>query len=328
MLGLDLACTAQRTPAWWSAGAIFAADFVNDRYMRNGISITQDDALTVSRPSGKLALTSTGQWLGFAGDTLARTDLGASIEPAATNQIQNSTMTGATLGTPGAIPAGWSMPATANGLTRQIVSVGTSKGLPAIDVRFSGFTTTESFLNIDLVGTNYVATLPGDVWSLSCAVALISGSLSGLIPALACRLRAAMLNGSGSYIGELMANPALDFTAGAVFQAQSATVGNASARFLSPYFQFWYTSGANIDFTLRISAPQLERVANTSPILTTGGVALRAADEILMHLPGSAQINAHYSDGSTASYVADTTPFPLQTITGRRTVLRVEATDP
>ena len=323
MLGVNLAA-ARRTGAWWSPGAVFAADFVNDRYMRNGVGITRAEALTITRASSKLAQTAAGQWLSFPPDTLARTDLGASIEPAATNYIQNSIMAGAVAGTPGTIPAGWTVPASANGLLRQVVGVGATRGLPHVDIRFSGTTTAESFVNIDLAGANYVPTLPGDAWSLSCSVALIAGSLSGLNPALACRLRTAMFTAANGYIGELMANPTLDFSGGEVFQTQSATVSNGSARLLSPYFQFWYASGVGVDFAVRICAPQLERMAITTPIPTTAGTSTRQADTVALMLPTAGQLVTTYADGSTYSQVAGSTVHTLPSATGRKAFRLVE----
>ena len=150
MLGLNLSASVRPTNAWWTPGAIFAADFVNDRYMRDGVNISRDAALTVTRPSPKLARTLAGEWLSFPPNTLARTDRGASIEPASTNYVQNSTMAGAIPGAPGTAPTGWTVPTSSNGLVRQITAVGTSKGLPHIDIRFSGTTTAESFLNLYL----------------------------------------------------------------------------------------------------------------------------------------------------------------------------------
>lgn len=327
MLGLNLSASVRPTSAWWTSGAIFAADFVNDRYMRDGVNITRDEALTVTRPSPKLARTVAGQWLSFPPDTLARTDRGASIEPASTNYVQNSTMAGAVPGTPGTAPTGWTVPTSANGLTRQIVAVGTSNGLPHIDIRFSGTTTAESFLNINLSSSNQIATLPGDTWTFSCGVALIGGSLAGLIPALACRLRTAVFSAAGSYIGELMNDPTIALNGGEVVQIQTATVTNSSSRFLSPYLQFWYSSGAAIDFTIRVGSPQLEPASATSPILTTGVATLRPLDDVSVNLPGPAQLVAIYSDGSSNSYAAVTTPSPLQTANGRRSVCLVEAFD-
>ena len=316
MLGLNLSASARPTSAWWTSGAIFAADFVNDRYMRDGVNITRDEALTVTRPSPKLARTLAGQWLSFPADTLARTDRGASIEPASINYVQNSTMAGTA-------PTGWTIPTSSNGLVRQIVAVGTSNGLPHIDIRFSGTTTAESFLNLYLC-PGYVPTLPGDTWSLSCNIALIAGSLSGLIPSLACRLRAAMFNASAGYLGELMTNPTLDFSQGEVMQVQSAVATNAAVRSLSPYLQFWYENAVSIDFTVRIRGPQFEPSAPTSQILTTAGVGTRAADAIQANLLQPAEIVARYSDGTTDGYAADALPL-LETTAGQKSVLLLEA---
>lgn len=325
MLGLNLSASVRPTSAWWTSGAIFAADFVNDRYMRDGVNITRDEALTVTRPSPKLARTVAGQWLSFPPDTLARTDRGASIEPASTNYVQNSTMAGAVPGTPGTAPTGWTVPTSANGLTRQIVAVGTSNGLPHIDIRFSGTTTAESFLNINLSSSNQIATLPGDTWTFSCGVALIGGSLAGLIPTLACRLRTAMFSAAGSYIGELMTDSTLDFGSGEVTQIQLATVTNANARFLLPYLQFWYTSASTIDFTLRICAPQFEQPVSTTPILTSGGSTTRQADAVVLMLPTGGQLALTYDGGSIGTQTALAALHHLAG-TGQKMVQLIEVT--
>lgn len=91
MLALNLASrTAEpRTP--WPADAIFGVDLINRRAMRLGQGIPMADAMTFSRASPRLARTSAGLWQSFAVDVPAITDLGLSLEAAATNLIVNNT---------------------------------------------------------------------------------------------------------------------------------------------------------------------------------------------------------------------------------------------
>ena len=137
-----------------------------------------------------------------------------------------------------------------------------------------------------------------------------------------------MLNESASYIGELMTDPSITFGGGTVVQVQTANVANSNCRYLSPYLQFWYSSGATIDFTMRLAAPQLESIGATSPKLTTGAAATRPQDDISLNLASLGQLIATYSDGSSSTHEADTTPAPLPTTRGRRSIRFVEAFDP
>ena len=91
-------------------------------------------------------------------------------------------------------------------------------------------------------------------------------------------------NAGGS---SLVANAAVWTVTGAPLATQrkvfTTTTINAACAYVRPNFNVQYASGAMIDFTLRIGAPQLERGAfATSPILPTPGspaAATRAADQ-------------------------------------------------
>ena len=138
MLGLGLGLSGARRAAWWPQGADFAADFVNDRYMRAGSEVTAAAAISFSRASKKWAIDRTGSWREFAVNALARTDLGASIEPAAANMVPNPRLDGAVVGIHGAggsLPTGWYH----NGpLTTEIIAITTLAGLPALRIKVHG----------------------------------------------------------------------------------------------------------------------------------------------------------------------------------------------
>lgn len=102
MTGISLGLGDRQAGVWWPAGARYAADFINGRYMRDGAPITEASALTLTRSSGKWAPDQGGVWHYFGPNTLARTNAGALIEPAGTNLIPNPGLTGAAIGVVGA----------------------------------------------------------------------------------------------------------------------------------------------------------------------------------------------------------------------------------
>ena len=75
----DIYLNLKTNQAQYKSGAVTAANLLT----------------TVSRASAATQVDSSGNWFQFPANTLARTDLGASIWEARTNSIRNSTMTGA-----------------------------------------------------------------------------------------------------------------------------------------------------------------------------------------------------------------------------------------
>jgi hypothetical protein len=87
-LGLTLALGASPNPAWWPAGAIYAADFVNNRYMRDGRNVAPEEAYSLERSTPALMQDRTGLWREFGPHTLRRINgIGAMLESATTNVI-------------------------------------------------------------------------------------------------------------------------------------------------------------------------------------------------------------------------------------------------
>ena len=174
MLGLPLAL--QRNTRWWPDGAMYAADFVNNRYMRGGIAIDRASALTFSRNSPKLAQDSNGIWHHFAANEPAITDRGLLLEPQATNMVPNSSMTGAALGVVGAggaLPTGW----TREGYdTVTVTALGDEDGLPYVELRLqcTNSTSAPRYPLIRLMPTAVPALL-GETWTASCFFRKIAG---------------------------------------------------------------------------------------------------------------------------------------------------------
>ena len=100
--------------------------------------------------------------------------------PATPNSIRNSTNSGAVPGTPGTLPTNHTGASSGNGLTRQIVGIGTENGIAYYDVRFSGTPTVSSGINLYPDSATKIPTVVGETWTGSMAVKLVGGSLRNL----------------------------------------------------------------------------------------------------------------------------------------------------
>jgi len=272
MLGVGLAPGAAPAKAWWPAGAVYAADFFNGRYMRNGNAISAAEAFSFARASGRWAVDSTGFWHHFAPDVPAITDLGLSLEPAGTNLVPNPALTGAVagvVGSGGSLPTGWST--NGAGLGLEVVAVTTLNGLPALHLRVAG-TAASTFFEVSVMPDTPINP------NTSYAASIFLRSLAGPQPSVELRQADA---GSGFVTANVLATglPALD-RLGASFATLASTARGRlrASRVLSV--------GAAYDFSFVISGPQLEAGSNaTSPLLSA-------------RQPGNATLEVPGIDGS------------------------------
>jgi hypothetical protein len=84
-IGLALGGSAQTPARWWPDGAVFAADFLARRYMRDGVEIPADQAFSFTRASPRLAEDAQGNYVEFGIDQPALTSAGLSLEPQRVN---------------------------------------------------------------------------------------------------------------------------------------------------------------------------------------------------------------------------------------------------
>jgi hypothetical protein len=218
--------------------------------------------------------------------------LGLLVEEQRTNSIRNNTMVGAVAGTPGTVPTNWSDLPTSNGLSGQIVGVGTQLGITYIDIRYSGTTTAASSTVIQPELSAQTVAATGQSWTASSWLSLAGGSTSGLT-------FAQRVTGRTS-IGGFLENTdtSVSLTGTLTRYAASIALANVLTARASCDIVFSYASGAVIDITLRIGLPQLEQGAfATSPILTSTAAVTRSAD--VASITGSAFSSWYRQDEGT-----------------------------
>ena len=187
-----------------------------------------------------------------------------------TNSVRNSACVGAASGSPGTQPTNWTFDAA--GMTRTITAGVTLLGLPAVDIRFSG-TSSTGYITIypdDYVGGAGVS----QAWAFSAIAALSAGSIGSAL------VTPYMADYSGaSFLRQRVLAAGAALPAGGARFSGSGTTG-ASTNGVRGYLVIDVLSTVSAtDFTIRIACPQLELGAfATSPILTYGAAATRAAD--------------------------------------------------
>jgi hypothetical protein len=192
------------------------------------------------------------------------------LEPQRTNSIRNSTMVGASTGVSGTNPTNWGALGTA-GLTYEITSLGTEKGVNYIDYKFSG-TAAGSVVRVIFEGTAQIVASNGQTWTPSVYAKTISGAYDAAAIGLIQR------NSVGGSLGLLTQGITLSSTLTRF--ATSQTVNQSLTAYVQPILDFYVTPTLSYNFTIRIAQPQMELGAYvTTPILTTGSAsATRIAD--------------------------------------------------
>jgi hypothetical protein len=197
--------------------------------------------------------------------------IGWLLESTKTNGLRNSTMQGAVAGSPGTLPTNWFV--LSLGTLTQTIATGTEYGMPYIDLRFNGTTSTTS-LNIAFEAGTQIAALTGQTWTGSMYARLAAGSLSNITNM---QIQINERNGAGSSLAGTAAN----FTPSSTLSRPSVTrtFNQATTAFTSHFATILFSSGVAIDVTLRIYQPQTEQGAfASSAIPTTGSAVVRAAD--------------------------------------------------
>ena len=266
----------------------FSRDFAGEKTLNNGTG----PAITFTRASGATYFDANGD-LQTAANDVARFDhdplngnsRGLLIEEQRTNSIRNSQAGGSTngvIGSGGAAPTQWSIGDNNSGLAVEVVGTGTEAGFSYIDIRYYG---TALFASELFAQPDFISATVGQTWTGSIFVRQVAGSTANIVNA--------QLNtrtGSAGNPSLAIANSSDVLSALGGFSSLSraritstVTATDATTASASTYFALTYNSGAVIDLTLRIAAPQLELGAfPTSYIPTTTAAATRSADSAVV----------------------------------------------
>jgi hypothetical protein len=229
--------------------------------------------------SGSLVQAAAGEWR-VDHDPITLVRRGLLLEPASTNFIRNSRAGGAVAGTPGTVPTNWAAYGNAAGLTWNVVGSGTENGIPYVDLRISG--TSSSTVDANLrADESYPAAAFGQNWTHSVYIRRVAGTLAGISQV---KLFLTQWTSGPTFIGQQQA--IIDVSAASMRasrQVFSAALAQPTVSLVGGQLGVQPASGVAIDCTFRIAAPQLEQGAfATSPILNPLGspaVTTREADE-------------------------------------------------
>ena len=222
----------------------------------------------------------TGEYLGICWSQRSRT-----------NHIRNNTMQGASA--PSTPPTNWDV-VDAAGMSREIVGVGTHKGMPYVDIRWHGTANANAAYIQSMEAIGQIAAANGQTWTISAAFHLIEDAI-GNLPTT--RLAISQYSSGGSNLGTLDSIIVPTTT----FQrfAATLTLNQASTASVRPRFYFSITNGTTYDFTLRIAIPQCEQAPGaTTPVLTEGSAVTAPGEvphgEIPTHLFNAEEFTVQY----------------------------------
>ena len=184
-------------------------------------------------------------------------------EAASTNYVANPRAEGASAGTPGTAPTGWTVQGSASGITRTIVGVGTEDGIPYIEIRYAGTASPGVNRSIGFVTTSSVAASVGQVWTSSAYVKLVAGSVSGITSVSINQIEAGGSSAPNS--GQIFV------PTGAALPTQrvstATTIAVADTTNIQGRVLLIIPNGGVVDITLRIGAPQMELAAAATSVI-------------------------------------------------------------
>ncbi|GHA25412.1 hypothetical protein GCM10007989_21350 [Devosia pacifica] len=296
MIGLSLVHSSPQT-AWWGDDVVFALDLVAGRAISNGAQRSLAAATAFARTTPKLTGDPQNGWHHIEAGQLARSSRGAHIEPAATNSLPNATLAGAIVGAPGTLPDGWGVFA-GGGISLSVVGKGSADGIPFIDVRIAGTSSSSSGVALYLSQPSTIPVTAGQTWTIAGDVRLVGGNLEGFNTV---RLNLREYGSGGSGLDVRYGEDIRSVLSGTPrrFSSTLAVIG-PSAAFVRPMLELTFGAAKVLDVVLRLQLPQLEQsLTASSPILTGAEPASRAADALTLHLPaGAHDLRLTFDDGA------------------------------
>jgi hypothetical protein len=183
-----------------------------------------------------------------------------------TNHIRNNTMQGAVAGTPGTAPTNWTV--TASGVTVELVGTGVENGVDYAEYRFGGADSTPSGdPNILLETTTVIDALTTETWTVSAYFALVAGDFTNIT---SIRFIQQERQEDGTYIKGHTGDDIKDgFTSSLQRFSSTETFDGSGTAHTRPYLDINWDGSGDIDITLRIGLPQMERAAAATDAIKT-----------------------------------------------------------
>lgn len=205
--------------------------------------------------------------------------LGLVLEESRTNAVANPRAEGATAGTPGTMPTGWSIGTGSSGLSTEVVQVHTVQGLPTLQLRIFGTAALAAAVTIN-TGGDLTGIALGQQITKSVFLRLAAGSLRNAKVVLWGQMK----DSTSAVVQDLQ--PQQSVTASlARYSSVETAPASGSAPFSIPQYSilvYPLAAGESLDLTLDIGCPQLELGAEaSSPILPPAGTpaqTTRASD--------------------------------------------------
>jgi len=242
-------------------------------------------ALTRSRPSGRGRRNPLGVWGALVDNEIgvdhddAGTALGLQIEPQATYNRVNSSLTGLVAGSPGTAPDGWSISAP-GGLTRTL-SLVTTSGRPKLRVHYAGAPSSNTQILLQTIPSLTLAAASGQVWTYGARFSCGGTGLDGNSLAL----NHWETDGSNN----ILRSGAVGGTSPLAHARRSSTVTiGASTAYLRLLFGSGIiTAGTTCDFWIEVECPTLTQTAFLpSEYLVGTSSAVRYADGVSTSITG------------------------------------------
>jgi len=258
----------------------FSRDFAGEKTLNNGtgpaITFTRASIGTFFDANGTLQ-TASSDTPRFDHDPADGASRGLLIEESRINSIRNSQAGGASAGV---MPTNWTLTANANGVTSEVIGVGTENGLAFVDIKVSGTPTANGGVYPTPESANHIAATSGQTWTFSGHYKLVGGSLSNAVTRIYSSERG---SGGASLAGTSQAITPTSASLASQRASVTRVFNNGSTNFALGFYEIAYTNGNAIDLTLRIAAPQLEQGAfATSYIPTTTAAVTRSADSAVV----------------------------------------------
>lgn len=254
--GVDLQTLVGEEPdvPWYDTTSFLDLNFELNESWKGGVVDTAASQLSVVRVGDTAGFDERGgDIVIFPANTPRITSRGLLVEESMTHGGINTPLTGTVLGvigSGGSLATGMSL-SLVSGLVAEVVGIGEELGVPYNDVKISGIPAASTTCALYFIGASSIAAVLSGLYCASILAALKAGDMTGTTNL---GVGIAFVDSGGLTLTSNTTNFLL--TDELTRWYNSFTAANASTAFVRPRLTWTPTIGANVNFTLRIAAPQ------------------------------------------------------------------------